>query len=67
MTFGADQMSFYPQLWACPLINKTEKQVLLSEVIVDNCVGFVHVWGNKSVNYTGMDINVVSLKQRNTD
>lgn len=50
---------------ACPLINKTEMQVQLLKVNVDS---FVHVWGNKSVNYTSMDINVFfPLKQRHTD
>lgn len=53
-----------PLYWAYPLINKAEKQIQLSKVIVDNSFGFVHVWGNKSANYTGVDINAAPLKQR---
>lgn len=48
---------------ACPLINKTEMQVQLWKVNVDS---FVHVWGNKSVNYTSMDINVFFHWSRGT-
>lgn len=53
-----------PIYWAYPLINKAEKQIQLSKVIVDNSLCFVHVWGNKSANYTGVDINGAPLKQR---